>query len=203
MNKILLAALSLLLFTSCDERVPVIHGKLEVNRKITLTDMGGKLQDYEPGEFVTRLRFPEKTKFKLSIDQEGRPSLGFFFRVPKGTKLPQNGQVVIESKHLKQNYKAVGNFTTVINDGPERREFESCSYTEWEQVCTRLPRGGMSCHTVPRTRWGRRDVEYFMRDVERDFEISLYEDAYDQPAAIYTGEHNYRVRIDRYVGQCW
>lgn len=198
MKKLLLLSVSLFVLTGCKYS---IDGVLNVTDSINLDN-----QEYAPGSYDTsvsikRTTFSRRYKITMKVDSH-QGEVTHTFKAPKGATIPENGRVSFTAEQLKENYGLNGEVSTVYSDDTRRRRtYESCTYQEPYTVCRTDARGRTYCHTEYRTRFGQREVEYFLRTKEQDLNFDLMSKT--KSMASFEGHYRNTYPVYIYEGRCF
>lgn len=208
----LLAIAATLLATSCME----INGNLKVNSQLNFNN------DRVPaGNYVSQLVIDSKEKVTLEIEgvYRSKSVTDVVFRIPKDSSIPQdNGNFFFRADEVDQPYDLAGEVQTDITRSPRRLDRERCTYDAYEtrcrrecrNICRTRPDGRRvcrqrcqdRCRRVRVTRWGWRDIEYYLRTENKDYLVELLVPNSSLQAAEFRGNYRRSQKIIQYRGLC-
>lgn len=177
-----------------------INGVLESKEALTF-NVKKKAVSIPAGKYETKVKAAKK-EVTLEIKVPGqKKATEVSFKVPKGAQLPENnGEFVLTADQSGQPYDVKGSIKTTHVDGPERWDWESCTYEVQRQEC--WYQGGQPvCRWVYYTVHGQRDSRYFIRDTTQVVAFDLV-NATAAAAGSFSGTDRYSQRIYTYQGMC-
>lgn len=171
MKKSLVLVSSLLLLTSCVEKV---KGRFETLENLTLK-AGKKEVTVTEGTYRATLGFKTKKKLTLKLSVDGDAGMKITFKLPKGQRISNyNGDFKIPASATGQNYAVHGHVDTKTETSRLYEGVESC--TEYERIrkCRRnRDTGERICEDITIAREGKRYYTYFYETDDRIFELDL------------------------------
>lgn len=208
-----MALAMVLMATSCME----INGTLSVKREVTFNQS----DVLAVGDYVSQLKINSRDRVTLEVrnGKSNQRDLDVDFDIPKGSSIPQdNGNFFFRADEVGQPYDLSGEVQTDITRSARRFEREQCTYTDYETRCRRVcqnicrtrPDGRRVCRQrcenrcsrVAVTRWGLRDIEFYIRTENKDYFVELLLPNSNRQAAHFDGNYRRSQRIIEYRGQC-
>lgn len=210
LKKIMIASSLLVLFSGCDPFEGVLSVKQNFTVKSTEKQPGcnpdnsfgcDQVVDVKipVGAVSAKFEFPSKTQIVIQTKINGKKKT-LTLDLPKKLNIPDNGEFSISAQDLGQAFGAGGVAQTKVEDGPLRRENESCSYQRREYVCY-IVNGQNVCREEVRTVWGYRQVEFQDRRTDQNMAVNFGQGA--NIFATFNGQRAFTEKIYRYQGQCF
>ncbi|MGE3975235.1 MAG: hypothetical protein AB7F59_11985 [Bdellovibrionales bacterium] len=204
MKKLLLVLAGVGLLTSCND----IDGMLSVTSPLLIKTKKEQVT-LATGQYNAELDYDEGDRtieFEIK-NARGDKDLKSKFVVPAGRNLPrENGEFTLTALEIGQDFDFHGSIKTMYSRSQRYRTTESCSYQRPERVCyqrtDRYGRVYWDCHTVYRTYYGYRDVEYHDERTEREVEAAFAAPGSDQTLAQFAGQRTDTERVYDYTGVC-
>lgn len=189
--KYLLLSLALgAVLTGCNQ----VDGQLNVTEAFTLKSAQGTTTKIEPGTYTANLStsiFGKKIKLQLNKSNDEI----YNFKIPDGTKLPENGDFTLKSSDIGQAVELKGTVETKTSDSASKEDYTSCTYTEPYTVCSSGPNGQPICSVAYRTVFGSQWERYHDHFVDQHLTMDLTAVNAKDKAAEFTGELNTVQRI--------
>ena len=209
-KKIIIASSLLFLFSGCDPFEGVLSVKQNFTVKSTEKQPGcspdqsfgcDQIVDvkFPTGDVAAKFEFPSKTQIFIQTRVSGKKKT-LTLDLPKKLNIPNNGEFSISAADLGQNFGAGGRAETKVEDGPIRRENESCTYQKREYFCY-VVNGQTVCREELRTVWGYRMVEYQERNTNQKIAVSFGQG--ENVFATFNGQRAFTDKIYHYQGQCF
>lgn len=125
-------------------------------------------------------------------------SQSYQIELPKNTELPEeNGHFELKGAHTGQSFDLLGELNTRISDGPRKRGYESCMFSDYRQVCDH--RG---CYTQHYWRNGYEEVEYLDRTTTTQMRVAFNSSQESESIGKFEGSDTYTERVILYRGIC-
>jgi hypothetical protein len=119
-------------------------------------------------------------------------------KIPNNNRVPTySGPISLTHGESGQPFDLRGNINTRESDSAQERGWESCTYTEYHQVCG--PRG---CHTETISRPGQQWVEYHYHYTDTSLGVQLFRVGSSSAAATFAGERHSTDRVVDQAGVC-
>lgn len=209
MKKILLLA-ALVSFTSCNDLDGTFKAKKDLVFKTKKRMFSSKLVKVKvpAGEYSTEFKFTSSTKMKIDIKGIDKK---IKIKLPKELEInPTNDVFYISGSDIKQSYDFDGKIKTNIDRSETRVGTESCSYTTYHTVCHRecqTNHNGRTrcynvCNEVPRTHYGRRNVEYYYETRDTIMKLKVLEPSTSEVLGLFKGNDKRTNKIVTYSSMC-
>ena len=172
-QKIFLSLIFAIALAGCKNEPYIVKSTLEIKQNLPIKDDNARSINLTPGNYPADLNI-NSSRVKVTVKTASKNNVTFRLKLPKNMKLPTNGTLELTSAQSGQAFNTNVNVTTQIENGPKKREYENCTveYTDYDCFPIGNPPRTI-CQPVTRTRWGRRDVEYYLRNYHRTIEAQL------------------------------
>ncbi|OUR95274.1 hypothetical protein A9Q84_15645 [Halobacteriovorax marinus] len=209
MKKILLLA-ALVSFTSCKDLDGTFKVKKDLVFKTKKRPFSSKYVKVKvpANEYSATFKFTSSSKMKIiiaGIDKKIK------IKFPKELDVnPRNDNFYINGSDIKQNYDFDGRIKTDVTRTDDRHGSETCSYTTYETVCHREchtgDNGRVRCHSVcnqmPRTHYGRRNVEYYYETSDTVMKLKVLEPSTSEVLGLFKGKDHKTRKVITYSSMC-
>jgi hypothetical protein len=184
-----------LIFAGCEK----IEGQLNVTNPVKLITSRNVNRTIAVGTYSADIKANTSKKITLRLNNDSDEK--YIFTLPDGAKIPDNGSFAFGE--VGQPVDINGTVSTAVTKGPVRQSTEQCQYTEQVQVCTPNPKGGVICSIQQRTVWGHKWIEYYDRQTDKNFTLSILNDhSTENEAAQFVGDSSWAERIVLRETQC-
>ena len=149
-----------------------LKGQLETFQEMTLKGKKGETT-ISVGEHKAKLRLRSKKKMTLTLTDGDNKK--FDFKIPEGTKLPQDsGTITLSAGQTGQPYDLEGIVETQTSVGPTRNESEHCTITRRVRRCRTNRDGQRVCREEVITLNGRRMIQYHIETQNKGLVLHFY-----------------------------
>ncbi len=188
--KKIIVLIAALFIVGCED----IRGTLQVIKSFKAHTKNG-LQTVKAGSYETGLEF-DRDKVIVTL-KTGSDKTEFKINVPRGTRIPDNGNFEIKAAQSGQDFDVLGNTKTVEKRSQTTREWQSCQVQSTPQC------GPQGCNFPP-PRWGQKYTEYYVRTVTQDMKIDLTTigNVADQVAE-FVGHNSFTQKVIVNENQCF
>jgi len=191
MKKLILAAMSVLVFAGCNE----LNGTFEIQKSFLLKTTKGETQ-VNPGSYKTAMNY-KKNKVLVSVKGEGG-NINFELKTNSTPKIPANGDFQILKSESGQIFDIRGNNKTTVSKSSTKSTFETCSMPNNDVVCT--PQG---CYPGSGIKWGQKRVDYYTETTSRLTNFEFFDDVDAQSFAQFKGQQSDIRKIIVREGMCF
>jgi hypothetical protein len=192
----------------CDDS---LNGTLQVQQPLSLITKKGKTEILQPGRLSMRLDSRErKSELSLKISTDGRRSKEIILKLPKDTKLPSYGDINLSAQKLGQNFDLVGRVESEETETTPVLNYETCSETHYEHVCSLVPIQGRDgrtyyerqCRNEPATLSGNREVITHDETTHTELDLRFVDPRSGQNIAVFDGGRVDTRTVTDHQGPC-
>ncbi len=119
--------------------------------------------------------------------------------LPRGTVIPENGEVTIDGSKAGQTFNVAGSISTERKDSPKYNDYEACTYYRREWVCEGYGRD-QYCRWEEVPVRGDREVEYYFQTKTVSYALGLASPG--EGRARFDGQATSSKKIYTYEGRC-
>lgn len=178
-----------------------LEGQLNVTKNITLKSSKGETRTINVGTYTADFRVSTLGKH-LNLRLNNDTNELYKFKLPKGTKIPDNGTVKLNADQVGQNVDLVATVKTDYTDSPTVEGYESCTYSQDYTVCSPGPYGPFDCRIYSRVIVGTQWVRYYNRTTNQDFILSIAQAGSTLEAAQFLAQDTRSERIIKNRSLC-
>ncbi len=189
------------MLTGCKKEPYIVKSNLEVKQSFDVKTDKSEVVSLNPGVYPTDLNI-NSSRVKAKIKTLNKEVV-FRLKLPKKIVLPTNGTLELTAEQSGQPFHTTVHVKTDVRKGDLQRDLENCTVMEHVHECyvTGNPPHQV-CRYVPRDRWGRKTVEFYVRSYHRQIQAIL-SPAGDSGSAEVLGSRVDSERVYTREGYCY
>ena len=206
MRKFFLFSLSLatLSLTACDE---VFKGALSLSSETSLTNTKNKTVVLPAGVYEAQFRAESEDLVELRL-KSGSKTHKIPFHLPENFEIPsKSGRFTLPGSESGQPVDLQGEVESVTTESESYRGYESCSYSDYEEICERWVdsngRVHYRCYCQYRTRSdGEQRVEYYFIHTDKSITAQISRAGTEDALGEFAGDYRESDKVYTYTGEC-
>lgn len=153
----------------------------------------------QSGYYNSKINFSSKDLIRIEL-KANKITETIILKRPLNFEFPLNGSFLLLAKDIHQDFDIKGSVNTTVTNSPNRREYESCTYTVNDYVCYPGGNGHPQCSFQPRQVWGYRLVEYYLKTTAQNLAAFLVHE--NEDLARFEGQKIDSEKIYLFQGFC-